>query len=359
MRQHILPPPPCAEPGGNPLAATGRKLRWGVVATGQIARRVTADIALLDDAVLQAVSSRREAAAADFAREFGFLSSYSDSGGRSGYQHLFDDPDVDVVYIATPHSQHHEVAEAALKAGKHVLCEKPFTMNAAEAQSLLNLARAQGLFLMEAVWTRFLPSVNRAWDIIATGELGEIQWVQADLGFVASYDAGSRLWDPAAGGGALLDLAVYPLTWALGSLGVPTGLSATGTLNDDGVDLRNALTLTYKSGPFAQLTTSIAAAYPSTATVSGNAGWLSTSAPLFNPSQLTIQPGNGERRTEAFEQVGNNYVYQLREVSRCIQAGIFESPTMPWEDTLLTMRLLDEVREQLDLRYASDRPMAI
>ncbi|NJC23965.1 putative dehydrogenase [Arthrobacter pigmenti] len=345
MRQHILVPPPCADPEVNPLAATGRKLRWGVVATGQIARKVTADIALLEDAVLHAVSSRREAAAAEFAREFGFAASYHDDDGEAGYQRLMRDPDVDVVYIATPHSQHREVAEAALKAGKHVLCEKPVTTDAADAAALVDLARAQGLFLMEAVWTRFLPSVNRAWDIMASDELGDVQCVQADLGFVSAYDAGSRLWDPAAGGGALLDLAVYPLTWAFGSLGIPTGVTATGTVNDDGVDLRNALTLTYGTGAFAQLTTSITATYPSAATVSGNAGWLRTSAPLYNPSELLIQSG-GDSRTEVFGQIGGNYVYQLREVTRCIQSGLTESPTMPWADTLLTMRLLDEVRAQ-------------
>lgn len=355
MRQHILPVPPCAKPGVKPLAATGRNLRWGVVAPGQIARRVTADIALLEDSVLQAVSSRSEANAATFADEFGFVSSYSDSDGVSGYEQLFDDAEVDVVYIATPHGQHREVAEAALGAGKHVLCEKPVTVNAAEARALAAAARANGVFLMEAVWTRFLPSINRAWDIIASGELGEIQWLQADLGFVATYDPRSRLWDPAAGGGALLDLAVYPLTWALGALGIPTGVAAAGTLTSDGVDLRNALTLSYENGANAQLITSIAAACPSTATVSGNTGWLRASAPLYNPSELTISTNDGGSRVEAFEQVGNNYVYQLREVTRCIQEGLSESPTMPLADSIATMELLDDVRTQLGVQYANDR----
>lgn len=355
MRQHILPVPPCAEPGVDPLAATGKNLRWGVVAPGQIARRVTADIALLEDSELQAVSSRSQANAANFAEEFGFISSYSDSNGVSGYQHLFNDPDVDVVYIATPHSQHREVAEAALTAGKHVLCEKPFTVNSAEARALAEVAAANGVFLMEAVWTRFLPSINRAWDIIGSGELGEIRWVQADLGFVSAYDGNSRLWDPAVGGGALLDLAVYPLTWALGALGFPAHTAAQATLTEDGVDMGNVLTLSYENGANAQLITSIVAACPGTATVSGSAGWLKASTPQCNPSDLTITTTDGRSRVEAFEQIGSNYVYQLREVTRCIQDGLTESPTMPWAHSIATMALLDDIREQVGIRYASDQ----
>lgn len=355
MRQHLLPIPPCAEPGVDPLARTGKNLRWGVIAPGQIARRVTADLALLGDSVLQAVSSRSEANAAAFADEFGFVSSYHDAHGLTGYERLFADPEVDVVYIATPHSRHREVAEAALTAGKHVLCEKPFTVNAAEARTLAEVAQANGVFLMEAVWTRFLPSINRAWDIIASGELGEVQWVQADLGFVAAYDRRSRLWDPAAGGGALLDLAVYPLTWALGALGFPADVVAHATLTDEGVDMRNALTLTYENGAHAQLITSIVAACPGTATVSGNAGWLTASTPQCNPSELTITTNDGDSRVEAFGQVGSNYVYQLREVTRCVQEGLTESPTMPWADSIATMALLDDIRRQVGIRYVSDQ----
>ncbi len=354
MRQHIFAVPPCAGQGADPRTATGRPIRWGVVATGQIARKVTADLALLEDSVLQAVSSRREPNAAAFAAEFGFVTSYHDDDGGAGYQRLVQDPAVDVVYVATPHTQHREVAAAALSAGKHVLCEKPFTVNAAEAEELVDLARANGVFLMEAVWTRFLPSVNRAWDIIASGEIGDVEWVQADLGFAAPYDAGSRLWDPAAGGGALLDLAVYPLTWALGSLGQPEEVMATGTLHDDGVDIRNALTLRYANGGFAQLVTSIASVCPSTATLTGSAGWIKASASLCNPLELTIQGAGGEVRTETFEQFGGNWIYQLREVARCVQEGLLESPTMPLVDTVSTMRLLDDVRAQLGLAYASD-----
>jgi predicted dehydrogenase len=348
--------PPCVEAGApSPVTATGRPLRWGVIATGGIAAKVTADIALLEDAVLHAVSSRSADSAAAFAERFGFTTSYVDDGGVFGYQLLVDDPEVDVVYITTPHGQHFDVAKAALLAGKHVLCEKPFTMNSAEAEELAGIATEHGLFLMEAVWTRFLPSVNRAWEIVRSGELGDIRWVQADLGFAAPDDPTSRLWDPKAGGGALMDLTVYPLTWAIGSLGFPDSVSAIGTLNGDGVDLQTAVSLSYSSGAYAQLSSSFIAACPGQATLTGSKGWLKTGGgPLHNPRELHVKTGQGDVRVEQFEQVGAGYTYELREVTRCIQQGLTGSPTMPVEDTLRTMRLLDDVRSQIGLRYAND-----
>ncbi|WP_026532583.1 Gfo/Idh/MocA family protein [Arthrobacter sp. H41] len=339
----------------SPADSTGRPVFWGVIATGSIAARVTADLALLDDAVLQAVSSRSAQSATAFAERFGFATSYSnDDGGATGYAQLLADPRVEVVYIATPHTQHYAVALAALEAGKSVLCEKPLTMNAREAHHLVECARSKGLFLMEAVWTRFLPSFRRALEVVESGEIGTVRWIQADLGFPAPYDPASRLWDPAAGGGALLDLAVYPLTWALAALGESHALSARGSLNSDGVDLQNALTLTFDGGAHAQLTTSIAADCPSVVTITGTDGWLRTSAPLFNPGELVIQPRQGTLRTEQFGVFGNGFSYELREVMRCLQAGFTESAVMPHGDSVRVMGLLDDARRQMGLRYASD-----
>ncbi|MGR0161474.1 Gfo/Idh/MocA family protein [Paenarthrobacter nitroguajacolicus] len=337
-----------------PSVATGHPIRWGVVATGAIALRVVADLALLDDAILQAVSSRSEASARSFAEKFGFVTAYSDDGETSGYERLLADPAVDVVYIATPHAQHHAVALAALTAGKHVLCEKPIAMDAVQARELADLAQDRGLFLMEAVWTRFLPSFCRAVEILQSGEIGEPRWLQADLGFVPAFDPTARIWDPAAGGGALLDLAVYPLTWAEGVFGAPGSMLATGILTPEGVDLQNSLTLNYQSGAHAQLITSIGAECPSVVTVGGSEGWLRSSGPLFNPAELTIQPRSGTLRTEKFEVLGHGFSYELREVTRCLQAGLTESPFMTPEESVAMMELLDEARRQMGLRYPSD-----
>lgn len=324
-----------------------------MVATGNIAAKVTEDIARLEDAVLQAVSSRQEASAVEFADRFGIARACFDNERGKGYRQLLEDPEVDVVYVAAPHAQHYEISKAALLAGKHVVCEKSLTMNAREAEDLIGIASARGLFLMEAVWTRFLPCVNRIWEILASGELGDIQWVQADLGFQAPPGGDSRLRDP-RGGGALLDLAVYPLTLAVGALGFPDGVSAVGTLTEGGVDRQNALLLSYPSGAAAQLISSLVSLGTRTATISGTRGWLRTGAPLHNPVELTVSPHPGEQRVERFPQIGNGYTYELREATRCIQSGLPESPTMSWDHSLQTMRLFDQARAQMGVRYTND-----
>ncbi|QHK22329.1 Gfo/Idh/MocA family oxidoreductase [Pseudarthrobacter psychrotolerans] len=305
----------------DPLRASGNTVRWGVVSTGRIASIVASDLALLPDADLHAVSSRSRAGAEEFAVLHGFRRAYGDDGGLPGYLRLIQDPDVDIVYVATPHASHFTVARAALEAGKHVLCEKPMTLNARDAAILAGLAQSNGLFLMEAVWSRFLPSVQRAAEIIASGELGEIRMIQADLGFPAPRHPGARLWQRAAGGGALLDLGVYPLTWALLALGAPQSLAAAAHLTGDGVDAETAVTLTYASGAVSQFVVSLTTVSTQTATVSGTKGMLRCNAPLFNPTELVLTFDSGETRRETFVPAGHGYTYQLREVLRCLQLG--------------------------------------
>jgi predicted dehydrogenase len=338
----------------DPRSATGTPLRWGIIATGGIAKAVAQDLALLADAELYAVSSRGQATADAFAGAHGVTMAYGDAAGLHGYQRLLADDAVDVVYVATPHAQHHQIVLAALNAGKHVLCEKAFTINAREAAELIDVARSRNLFLMEAVWSRFLPSMQRAFEVAASGELGSVHWVSADLGFPAPYSPTSRLWARQDGGGALLDISVYPLLWALGTLGFPQTVSATGFINDDGVDAQNALTLGYNHGAQVQLTSSLLAHGPRTATVAGSLGFLQSVGSINNPRQLTIVTGRDQRRTEEFDVVGKGYTYELREVTRCIQQGLTESPVMPLDDTLNTMRLFDGVRAQLGVSYPND-----
>src|SRR6478752_4205640 len=182
MTAPIATPWLTGQPDQDPRSATGDPLRWGIIATGSIARAVSQDLALLQDALLYAVSSRAQDSADAFAVAYDFERAYGDDDGVPGYERLLADDAVDVVYVATPHAQHHAIAKAALTAGKHVLCEKALTVNAREAAELIDLARANGLFLMEAMWSRFLPAMQRAFEITASGEIGEVQWVGADLG---------------------------------------------------------------------------------------------------------------------------------------------------------------------------------
>lgn len=353
--RHIPRPIGPSSDDADPLAATGRTLRWGVVSTGGIARSVTPRIASLGDAALHAVSSRRTDKAKAFAQEFGFATSYGD-GDVPGYQLLADDPDVDVVYVATPHGSHHEVTRAVIAAGKHALVEKAFTINAREAEDLAELARERGVFVMEAVWTRFLPVFQRVLDVIESGEIGDVQWLQGDLGFRATEDPRERLWAPEAGGGALLDLTVYPLTWALGALGFPASLLARGVLTDDGVDASNALMLSYTDGAHVQLLSTLRAQATRSVAIGGTHGTIRTFGSLTGPDGFVVQRGD-DAREERFT-TAHRHVYQLREVTRCIQQGLLESPTMPLAHTVRTMRLFDEARRQLGVVYPNDAALS-
>jgi predicted dehydrogenase len=349
----------------DPLAATGRTLRWGVVATGAIAAAVTADLALLQDAELHAVSSRRPDTAQSFAERFGFARWYADSpagtpSGSLGYEQLVADPAVEVVYVATPHAQHYAVTRAALSAGKHVLVEKPFTINSGEGAELVELARSRGLFLMEAVWTRFLPGMQRVWDVVAAGEIGPVQWVTAELGFPGPAERTARLWARADGGGALLDLGVYATLWAWGVLGLPDVVHAVGTLTDEGVDAQSALTFGYPGGAQAQLATSLIACSPNAAVVCGTHGWVRSQGfhSVYDPTVVEVftgPPEDGDLRVERYPHAaGSGRVHELREVTRCVQESLTESPVMPLDDTLALLRLLDDVRGQLGVRYPND-----
>jgi predicted dehydrogenase len=335
--------PPTAHPGApSPIKATGRTLNWGVVSTGRIVGRVIADLQSLEDAN---VSEKRARAFAD---------EHDIEWAYGSHDAMFAEPEIDAVYIGTPHGQHFEIAMSALKSGKHVICEKSLTINADEARALVAEARDRDLFLMEAVWSRFTPAFGRALDILESGELGEPSWVQADLGFLAPYDPTWRLYDPAAGGGALLDMGVYPLTWAIGAFGFPTSVQASCDLNEDGVDIQTAITLGYSGVRHAQLMVSLTSSPTKEARIACTNGWLGTNAPLHNPTKLFIHPADGPARTEVFEPVGENFTFEFREATRCIQQGLNESPTMPWEHSINTMAIFDGIRHQLGIRYPND-----
>jgi len=354
MPTRFVTRPPTSDPGApDPRLATGETLRWGVVSTGHIARVVTAQLLELEDADLHAVSSRDAERAESFAREFGARVAYHDDAAGSGALHLAADAAVDVVYLATPHGQHHAIARTLLEAGKHVLIEKAFAVTAAEAADLVVLARDRGRFLMEAVWTRFLPVYQAFVDHVVEGAIGTPRWAQADLGMRAPFDPDSRLWALGAGGGALLDLAVYPLTWTAAAFGLPNAITARGVLAGNGVDALSALDVAYAGGARAQVTVSLSSAHTRTATIAGDAGVMRTLAPLPNPAGFTLTRGDATSEVRVATPAPG-YTYQLREVTRCVQRGALESATMPLRDTLAFMRCFDDARAQLGVRYPND-----
>ncbi|MFF2378323.1 Gfo/Idh/MocA family protein [Streptomyces xiamenensis] len=322
-------------------------IRWGIVATGSIAAAVTADIMAMPDAEVVAVGSRTEESARRFAERFSLPRAYG------SWRELAEDPQVDVVYVATPHSAHHAAVRTALLAGKPVLCEKPFTLNAAEAGALVALARERGVFLMEAMWMYCNPAIRRITELVRDGAIGEIRSVNAEFGLAGPIPPEHRLRDPALGGGALLDLGVYPVSFAQLLLGEPEHVTAWAHMSG-GVDENTGLLLGYESGAVAALTCSLVAGTANRASVTGSAGRIDLPGGFFFPDRFTLHR-EGEEPQE-FTDLGphQTYAHQAAEVMRALRAGETESSLVPLEGTLAVMRTLDAARERIGLRFPGE-----
>ena len=314
-------------------------IRWGIVGTGLIASAFAADLELTDSGSVVAVGSRREGSADEFADRFGIPNRHV------GYDALVADPEVDVVYVATPHPLHHEDALLALRAGKHVLVEKPFTMSAAEAEALVAEARERGLFLMEAMWARFVPHMVEVRRLLAEGALGELITVIADHGQWFAEDRAFRLFAPELGGGALLDLGIYPVSFASMVLGTPDRVVALADPAFTGVDAQTSILLGHPGGAHAVLTCTLAARSATRATIVGTEGRIEIEGPFYAPSAFVLTPRVGEpQRVELPSEGGLRY--EADEVARCLDAGLLESPVLPLDETVAIMRTMDAVREQ-------------
>ena len=313
--------------------------RWGIVGTGGISRTTAGDLHLTENLDLVAVASRTIDNAAAFAAEFEVPRAYGD------YDTLFDDDDVDVVYLGTPIATHAELARRALLAGKHVLVEKAFTTTAAEARELAALAAQQGRFLMEAMWMRFNPAFLQLLDEVADGEIGDVRTVQA--GFGIPFPKTWNIWRPELGGGALLDMGVYPLTLAHLLLGVPDAVEATGELREDGLDVTASVFLRYGDSRFAHALTSLAGPVNPTAAIGGDRGLIAVDAPFFaTRSYEVVQFPDLDSRAEEVELEGNGYVPMFRAVGEAIADGLLEHPLRPLRDTIEVLETMDEVRRR-------------
>jgi predicted dehydrogenase len=313
--------------------------RWGVAGTGSMAEVFLADFAHVTDAEIVAVGSR----SAERAREF--ASSHDIAEG-----HAYDDlvtADVDVIYIATPHPQHHALALAALKAGKPLLVEKAFTASLADTREIVDLARATGLFCMEAMWTRFQPAVVEAKRLATAGAIGDLVAVQADLGAYRVYDPEHRLFAPELGGGSVLDLGVYPISLAQHFLGTPDSVAATGTLYPNGVDASAVIQLSYADGRAASVACALTTETPGRAVVWGTGGSIEIAPRFHHPTRLVVRRNGGEEETLDFPVNGRGYVHEVDEVHRCLDAGLTESPTMPLADTVDVQWVMEETLAQI------------
>jgi predicted dehydrogenase len=338
----VLPGPSVAEP-----LPADRPVRWGILATGKIARSFAQALRLLPDAEIAAVGSRRRETAVAFAEEHRVARAYD------SYEGLVADPDVDVVSVATPHALHPDDVGLAFDAGKPVLCEKPLTLNADQAEALVARARAQRLFLMEGMWTRCIPLIRRLQQVLGTGELGEVRQVTAGLGFVVEAPPGDRLLDPALGAGALLDMGIYPLTFARLFLGHPETVTVAANVSPTGVDLDLVIGLVHPGGATAALTSTMTADSSRTASIATSLGRFDVPAPFHHPvTGVWTSGSHTETLTEP--RLGTGLAHEAAEVMRCLRSGEIESPLVPLDETLAMMRLMDGIRRQAGVSYPGD-----
>lgn len=329
------------------------RLRWGILGTGTIAGLFAEGLAVSETGTLHAIASRDPARARAFAERFGAKLAFGE------YAALVASPEVDVVYIATPNSRHAEDTLLALRAGKPVLCEKPFTVDRAETALVVAEARSRGLFLMEAMWTRFFPLTTELRRTIATGAIGELRSVEADFGFRSDPASEPRLFDPAFGGGSLLDVGVYAVSLASWFFGTPDRIAAMADVGPTGADERATAILGYAGGRSAVCRSSLREDTPQEARLIGTEGWLRVESPFWRPSRMTVFREGEAPRVVDRPYSGNGYNVEADEVARRIRAGETESPVMPLDETAAIMGTMDWIRTSCagggpDARRAAD-----
>jgi predicted dehydrogenase len=331
-----------------PNSLTAPALRWGVMGTGWIAERFVESLQQSTRQQVVAVGSRSPEGAETFAKQFGLRI------GHGSYQDLVADPEVDVVYIATPHNAHYPCAMLALDAGKHVLVEKPLALNVSEALQIAQLAERRGLFCMEAMWTFSLPRYDVVRQLLETGALGELRSVIADHGerFASSH----RIMRPELAGGPLLDLGIYPIALANAVLGIPERVHAIGQQAPSGVNGQTSIMLGHAQGNQSAIHTTLFSDTPTTATIAGTKATLTLPGPFFAPGDVVLTEAGGRRRIRYTEPaIGHRSLhYQAAEVARRIAAGERSSPRRPLQASIDTLAVMDEVRRQTGVAFAEE-----
>ncbi|MDZ4860441.1 MAG: Gfo/Idh/MocA family oxidoreductase [Candidatus Hydrogenedentes bacterium] len=321
-------------------------IRWGILGTGAIAKKFVCGLQSVPDAELAAVGSRKQETADAFAHEFGFARAHA------SYEALAADPDVDVIYVSTPHQLHRENTLLCLEHRKAVLCEKPFSINAVEARKMVQRAREQNVFLMEAMWTRYIPAIVQTMKWIQEGKIGQPRMVLADFGFRAEVKPEWRLFSPAYGGGSLLDVGVYPISFAsMVFSGSPSTVTGAANLGETGVDEQAGIVLMYPGGKLAVLASGIRTDTPHDAHVLGETGSIRVHAPFWCATTATLTLK--DEQPVAFQQPhqANGYEYQALEVMRCLREGKKESDGMALAETITIMETMDRLRAQWGLTY--------
>jgi len=319
--------------------------KWGIIGPGKIAQKFAAALALEPNAVLHAVASRDKEKAARFAAKYDAPVYYDN------YEALAANDEIDAVYIATPHTFHHAHVLLCLQQKKAVLCEKPMSVSVASTRQMVEAARQHGVFLMEAMWSRFLPVIEKTMDLVAKGEIGELKFLSADFGFVAPFDAGSRLYNLALGGGSLLDVGVYPLFLALQLMGKPDEIKSVAHLAATGADETTSAILYYSNGMMANIVSSIVSQTPITATITGTEGTITLDRPWYKGTQLQIRKKDIITETISLPYGDNGFEFQIREVQQCLQNNQTESKRMPLDFSLMLSSVMDEICSSNNIRY--------
>ncbi len=322
-------------------------IRWGVIGPGSIATGFADAMTMVDDGEIVAVASRSMERAVAFGDRYDIPARYGD------YASMAADSDVDVVYVATPNSRHEQDTIACLEAGHHVLCEKPLALDAEQARRMTALARRQGLFLMEAIWSRFLPAYRSLVEVIAAGRIGEPLLVEADFGFRRPVDPSHRLFDLGLGGGALLDLGIYPIQLCSLVLGAPDHVVAEGMVGDTGVDDQVAAILRHAGGRLGVVKAAIRVNMACTARISGTEGWIDLPPMMHCPNSLSVTTPAGREAVDA-SYAGNGLRFEIAEVHRCLAAGLTESPDMTLDESIALMATLDAIRAQIGVVYPGE-----
>ncbi|MEO6962538.1 MAG: Gfo/Idh/MocA family oxidoreductase [Puia sp.] len=326
-------------------------IRWGILGSGNIARKFASDLRYVEGARVVAVGSRHQATADAFGAEF-------QAPYRHGsYEALAENPEVDVIYIATPHSLHHAHTLLCLERKKAVLCEKALAINSRQVMEMVGKARKEKVFLMEAFWTKFLPHYQKTQAMLREGALGDVKNFLANFGFIPNAPVPQRLFDPVLGGGTLLDIGVYNVFMAISVLGRPDDIEARMTPASTGVDEQCAVLFKYENGALAQLFSSFSTNLATEADISGTRGRIRLTHRFYEPgTSIEFYPGRADSKQvlDVPRKPGIGYHYEARHVGECLRKGLTESPVMTFTDSLLLMDTLDRIRKIAGIRYAED-----
>ncbi len=325
-----------------------KKVNWGIIGLGKIAHKFANDLLLIEDAELHAVASRNINKAKDFGQKYSVREYYG------SYSELAQDPKIDIVYIATPHVFHFEYSKLCLENGKSVLCEKPLGMNEKEVKALIELAGSKNLFLMEGLWTRFIPAFEKVLSLLNQNVIGELHSVKADFGFMAAKDLKGRLYNKDLGGGSLLDIGIYPVYLALMTLGIPKGIKSHSTMTPEGIDSACEMLFDYENNVKANLESTFEANTPTEAYIYGTKGHIKLHYRFHHTENISLVLNDAPEQRFEIKYRGEGYFHEILEVNLCLKQKKLESSKHPLKRSLQLIKILDRVRHQIGLKYKSD-----